>query len=230
MKGQPLYKLWNTTWNGDIQTDYTIGIDSMDKMLDKIAAKPMPIYKIKVGMDDDIAILTTIRKTTDAVIRVDANSGWQIEQAIEKIKALRDLDIEFVEEPIERKNYTGMQQVFTNSVLPILADESCVEEKDMEDCATCFNGINIKLTKCGGLTPALSMIKKAKQLKLKVMVGCMNESTIGSAAMAHLSPQIDYIDMDGPLLLSEDLATGLEYNGANFSVSNEPGLGINITF
>lgn len=115
------------------------------------------------------------------------------------------------------------------SSLPLIADEACVFEGDVEKCSNHFHGINIKLTKCSGITPALRMIKKARDLDLKIMVGCMNESTVGSAAIAHLLPFIDYVDMDGPLLLEEDVATGIEYDYGKVIYSDEPGLGIKYT-
>ena len=122
-----------------------------------------------------------------------------------------------------------MKILFSKSSLPIYADESCVFEQDVERCQNHFHGINIKLTKCSGITPARRMITKAKELGLKVMIGCMNESTIGSAAIAHLLPFIDQVDMDGPLLLAEDLATGIEYDFGKIIYSEARGLGITYT-
>jgi L-alanine-DL-glutamate epimerase-like enolase superfamily enzyme len=122
-----------------------------------------------------------------------------------------------------------MKILFQESSLPLMADESCVIESDVEKCLHHFHGINIKLTKCSGLTPALRMIKKARELRLKIMVGCMNESTIGSAAIAHLLPFVDYADLDGPLLLEEDVATGIEYDFGKIIYSDQPGLGIQFT-
>ena len=115
------------------------------------------------------------------------------------------------------------------SSLPLFADESCVFENDVEKCYRHFHGINIKLTKCSGITPALRMVQKARSLNMKVMMGCMNESTVGTAAIAHFLPQLDYVDMDGPLLLAEDIATGIEYDFGKVSVSNELGLGIEVS-
>jgi L-alanine-DL-glutamate epimerase-like enolase superfamily enzyme len=122
-----------------------------------------------------------------------------------------------------------MAMIYKQSVLPLFADEACVFEQDVDKCKSHFHGINIKLTKCSGITPALRMIKRARELDLKVMVGCMNESTIGSAAIAHLLPFIDYADMDGPLLLQEDLATGIQFDYGKIIYGNAPGLGINYT-
>ena len=120
------------------------------------------------------------------------------------------MGVEFLEQPLKADDWEGMEKVIHQSVLPVIADESCIEEGDVEKCALHFNGINIKLTKCGGLTPALRMIDKARELGLKVMVGCMTESTVGISAIAQLLPKLDYVDMDGAMLLSEDIAKGVK--------------------
>ena len=122
-----------------------------------------------------------------------------------------------------------MKILFNRYALPLVADESCVAENDVEKCFEHFHGINIKLTKCSGITPALRMIEKARSLKMKVMMGSMNETTIGTAAIAHFLPQLDWVDMDGPLLLDEDIATGLEFENGKIIISNKPGLGIEFT-
>lgn len=226
MKNKPLYQLWQTEWNNTVLTDYTIGIDSVEKMLEKMKAKPWPIYKIKLGTDEDIAIVETLRKHTDAAFRIDANAGWQLDEALHKIPLLKELGVEFIEQPLAKDNWEGMKILFEQSPLPLLADESCVFEQDVEKCAGHFHGINIKLTKCSGITPALRMIKRARELNLKVMMGSMNESTIGSAAIVNFLPQLDYVDADGPLLLSEDKGVGLHYNFGKMDVSGKPGLGV----
>jgi L-Ala-D/L-Glu epimerase len=226
MKQQPLYELWNTSWENTPITDYTIGIDSIDKMVAKIKAKPHPIYKIKLGTNEDIEIVTELRKHTDSQFRIDANAGWQVEEALEKIPILKQLGVEFIEQPLAKDNWDGMNVLFQKSVLPLIADESCVFESDVAKCKEHFHGINIKLTKCSGITPALRMVLQAKELGLKVMMGSMNECTIGSAAIAHFLPQLDYVDMDGPLLLTQDLATGIEFIDGKVSLTKQPGLGI----
>lgn len=228
MKKQPLYKLWNTEWTDTPLTDYTIGIDTMDKMVEKMKAKPWPVYKIKVGQKNDIDIIQSLRKHTDAIFRVDANAGWTREEALQKIPVLKELGVAFIEQPLAKDAWDDMKVLYEQSSLPLIADESCVFEKDVDKCAGYFHGINIKLTKCSGLTPALRMIRRARELNLTVMVGSMNESTVGSAAIAHLLPQIDYVDVDGPLLLSEDVAKGLTYDFGKVNVSGRPGLGIEI--
>lgn len=226
MKKEPLYQIWNTSWENLPVTDYTIGIDSIEKMVEKMKAKPWPIYKIKLGTHEDIEIVTELRKHTRSTLRIDANAGWTVEEALHKISLLKELGVEFIEQPLAKDNWEGMKILFEQSPLPLLADESCVSEHDVQRCHQHFHGINIKLTKCSGLTPALRMIKQARQLGMKVMMGSMNESSIGSAAIASFLPQLDYVDMDGPLLLTKDLATGLNISASTVSMTGSYGLGI----
>lgn len=227
IKGKPLNQFWETTQPQPAITDYTIGIDTIEKMVAKMQEKPWPVYKIKLGTENDIAIVEALRKHTDAVFRIDANAGWKAEEALEKITAFKNLNVEFIEQPLAKDDWDGMNWLYDKSPLPLYADEACVAENDVEKCHNHFHGINIKLTKCSGLTPALRMIKRAKELNMGVMVGSMNESTVGSAAIAHMAGLIDHMDADGPMLLKEDVATGLHYRDDGVvSVSDEPGLGI----
>ena len=209
LKGKPLYELWGTDASHYPTTNYTIGIDTIDVMVAKIKEMPWPLYKVKLGTDRDLDIVKELRKHTDAPFRIDANCAWTARETITNAIALKELGVEFLEQPLKADNWEGMEQVAHHTVLPIIADESCIVESDVEACALHFHGINIKLTKCGGLTPALRMIAKAKSLGLKVMVGCMTESTVGISAIAQLLPQLDYVDMDGALLLAEDIAEGV---------------------
>lgn len=209
---KPLYRLWGTNVDHYPITNYTIGLASIDKMVAKIKEKPWPIYKIKLGTDNDVNIIRELRKHTDAIFRIDANCAWTAKETIANAPMLKDLGVEFLEQPLKADDWDGMERVIHNCVLPVIADESCIVEDDVENCALHFSGINIKLTKCGGLTPALRMIKKAKTLGLKVMVGCMTESSVGISAIAQLVPQLDYVDMDGALLLKEDIANGVQIN------------------
>ena len=229
MNNLKLYELWKGDISKNPVTDYTIGIDSPEKMVAKMMEKPWPIYKIKVGTADDIAIVKALRDNTTAILRVDANAGWDLETALRLIPTLKDLGVEYVEQPLAKDNWEDMKVLFSKSVLPLFADEACVGESDVQKCKDHFHGINIKLTKCSGLTPARRMITEARKLGFQVMVGCMNESTIGTAAIAHLLPFIDHVDMDGPLLLEEDVATGISYDFGRIIYSDEPGLGIRYT-
>ena len=230
MKGKLLYELWDTKWENTPLTDYTIGLDTIDKMVEKMLAHPWPIYKIKVGTPNDLAIITELRKHSDATFRVDANAAWTLEEALIKIPLLKELGVELVEQPLAKDNWEGMKVLYNQSVLPLFADESCVSEHDVEKCSGYFHGINIKLTKCSGITPAQRMITKAREMNLKVMMGCMNETSIGSAAIANFLPQLDYVDMDGPLLQTQDLAKGLIYDAGKVFIAGKAGLGIVATF
>ena len=228
MKRKQLHELWGFDITKSPITDFTIGIDTIEKMVAKMQEKPWPVYKIKVGVAGDIEMVTALRKHTDAVFRVDANSGWTLEQALEKIPILKQLGVEFVEQPLAKDDWEGMKVLYEKSPLPLIADESCVSEQVVEKCHLHFHGINIKLTKCSGITPAKRMITKARQLNMKVMIGCMNESSVGTAAIAQLAPLLDYVDMDGPLLLAEDVAKGVSFDYGKIIYTDKPGLGISI--
>jgi L-alanine-DL-glutamate epimerase-like enolase superfamily enzyme len=228
LKRKPLYQLWNLDTASAPITDFTIGIDTIDKMVAKMKEKPWPIYKVKVGVDNDIEMVAALRQHTDAALRVDANAGWTLEQALQKIPLLKELGVEMVEQPLAKDNWEGMKVLYEKSPLPLYADEACVFEADVEKCYQHFHGINIKLTKCSGITPARRMIARARALDMKVMVGCMNESSVGTAAIAQLAPLLDVVDMDGPLLLSEDIAVGVGFDYGKILYTEAPGLGIQI--
>lgn len=207
---KPLYQIWGTDLTSYPISNYTIGIDTPEKMVAKMQEMPWPIYKIKLGTADDVSLIRELRAHTNAIFRVDANGAWTAKETIINAPLLKVLGVEFIEQPLKADDWKGMEQVIHHSVLPIIADESCIMESDVEKCGLHFSGINIKLTKCGGLTPALRMIQKGKELGLKIMVGCMTESTVGISAIAQLLPQLDYVDMDGALLLKEDIADGVQ--------------------
>ncbi len=228
MKRKQLYQLWDLDISKNPLTDITIGIDNIDKMVAKINETPWPIYKIKLGTDNDIEIIEALRKNTDSIFRIDANAAWEAREALEKIKILAQLGVEFIEQPLAKEDWEGMKFLFENSPLPLIADESCVSEHEVEKCKGYFHGINIKLTKCSGITPALRMIKNARALGMKVMVGCMNESSVGTGAIAQLLPLLDYVDMDGPLLLEDDVAKGVRFDYGKIIYSEGYGLGVKV--
>ena len=190
-------------------SNYTIGIDSISTMKQKILETPWPIYKIKLGTSNDVEIISELRKITNAVFRIDANCAWSVQETIDNAEQLKQLGVEFIEQPLKADDWDGMKVLKEKSVLPIIADESCLRFEDVAHCANVFDGINIKLMKCGGLTPALKMIAKARQLRIKVMAGCMTESTIGISNLTQIASLLDYIDADGALLLKKDIATGV---------------------
>lgn len=224
-KRRPLYKLWGLELKNPPLSNYTIGIDSLEKMVQKIQEFPWPLYKIKLGTPNDLEIIKHLRKYTDSAFRVDANCAWTANQAIENSKILKELNVEFLEQPLPPSDIKGMAEVFKKSELPVIADESCIKESDVKKCSDYFHGVNIKLTKCGGLTPARRMIAEAKELGMKVMVGCMAESTVGISAIAQLLPLLDYVDMDGAMLLKNDIADGVKVCDGKTHFSERNGTG-----
>jgi L-alanine-DL-glutamate epimerase-like enolase superfamily enzyme len=229
LRGQPVWKLWGLSLEGIPVTDYTIGIDTIEVMLAKMQEFPgWPVYKIKLGTPNDIEIVRTLRQHTDAVFRVDANCGWGAEETIRNSVALKELGVEFIEQPLPPDDWEGMKEVYLNSALPVIADESCQQEPDVDRCRGFFHGVNVKLVKCGGLTPARRMIVRARQLGLKTMVGCMTETSVGISAIAQLLPMLDYVDMDGALLLAEDVAAGVTIERGRVHFPDENGCGVTL--
>ncbi len=226
---RPSHHLWGLKATGLIKTSYTLSIAPVAEMIEKLKSSRFKIYKIKLGTPDDMAILKELRKHTNAVFRIDANCAWTAEETIRYSRVMKDLGVEFIEQPLEADDWEGMKEVYKNSALPVIADEACVGEPTVNQCAGHFHGINIKLMKCGGLTPALRMVEQAKNLGLKVMVGCMVESSVGCSAIAQLLPLLDYVDMDGALLLANDPASGAKVLGDGAVVLPE-GHGLGVRF
>ncbi len=229
MRRQPLYQLLSIKWGDTPLTDYTIGIDTLENMVEKLKAHPWPVYKIKMGRPDDLDCLRVLRANTDAPFRVDANEGWTMEETKRLLPELQKLGVTLVEQPLPREENEAMIELKAISALPLFADESCRTEDDVKKCLDGFHGINIKLTKCGGITPAMRMIKDARNLGMKVMMGSMSESSIGTAAIANMLPLLDEVDADGPLLLKEDVAEGLKYEHGVIKLSGGSGLGVKFT-
>ena len=228
-RGEPVYRLWGLSTDSVPASNYTIGIDSIDVMVEKMNQQAgWPIYKIKLGTSHDLEIIRELREHTDAVFRVDANCAWSAEETIENSRAMRELGVEFIEQPLPAEQRDQMPGVKEQAVLPLVADESCIVESDVDLCADGFDVINIKLVKCAGLTPARRMITRARQLGLKVMVGCMTESTVGISAIAQLLPLLDYVDMDGAALLAEDIADGVQVIKGICHYPDRPGCGVTL--
>ncbi len=154
LRGQPLWKLWGLSLDRLPPSDYTIGIDSLDGMLSKLAEMPgFPVYKIKLGGPQDVEIVAALRRSTDAAFRVDVNCGWTAAETLAKASSLAALGVELIEQPLPPAQWDDMQKLFAHSPLPLVADESCRTLADVERCAGCFHGVNVKLAKCGGLAP-----------------------------------------------------------------------------
>jgi len=224
-QGKKLYELLRLDPMAIPKTNFTIGIDSIGKMVSKMKEIDWPIYKIKLGTPDDMEIIRELRKHTQAVFRIDANCAWTADQAINYSEELKKLGVEFMEQPLAKDDLEGMKEVFKYSRLPVIADESCIVESDVKKCFGLFHGINIKLVKAGGITPGLRMINEAKSLGMKTMVGCMTESSIGISAIAHIAALLDYVDMDGAMLLSNDPAIGVQISPEKVIFPDRNGIG-----
>ncbi len=226
----PTWKYWGLAWNTSVHSSYTIAIDSVEKMLSKLAEQPnWPIYKIKLGTQDDLTIVRELRQATRATFRVDANCGWTAAQTVELSHALKDLNVEFIEQPLPREASQADQHlVYSESALPIIADESCQTESDVAACVGKFHGVNVKICKCGGLTPALRMLRQARTDGLKTMVGCMVESSIGISAAAQLLPLLDYADLDGSALLAADPTLGATVYDGVITLRDDDGHGASL--
>ena len=229
LRGAPVWRLWGLELRNLPLSDYTIGMDPVEKMVAKMKEfDGWPIYKIKLGTLDDLAIIRELRRHTTATFRVDANTAWSAEQTLAFAPELKRLGVEFIEQPLKASDWEGMRRVFRECALPVMADESCLVEADVPRCAGFFHGINIKLTKAGGLTPARRMIARARELGLRVMVGCMNESSIGISAIGQLLPLLDYVDMDGAVLIARDIASGVHLEKGQPVFPNENGNGVRL--
>jgi L-alanine-DL-glutamate epimerase-like enolase superfamily enzyme len=226
--GVPVWRLFGLCRQDAPPTSFTIGIDELATIAAKVhEAAAMPILKVKVGTPDDDAILRAVREAApDKPIRLDANCGWRADTALEAMRRVAAYDIELIEQPIPPEAAHAMPRLRQARVAPLIADESCVREPDVPRCAAGFDGINIKLSKCGGIRPALRMIHIARGLGLKVMLGCMVETSAGIAAAAQLTPLADYVDLDGHLLLADDPFVGLGGEDGRLCLSELPGLGV----
>ena len=225
--GVPLYKLWGLNPRKTPHTSFTIGLDEPNVMAEKASdADTYPILKIKLGTPRDIEIMETLRNVTDKPIYVDANTAWSPSEAVQKIHQLKEYGVELVEQPTEPDDTAGLKFVRENSSLPIIADESVKHESDIPKLSGAVDGINIKLVKCGGLLAAIRMIHVARAHGLLVMIGCMIESSLGITAAAHLSPLVDYADLDGNLLIKNDPFSGVTLDSGKLILPDSPGIGV----
>jgi L-alanine-DL-glutamate epimerase-like enolase superfamily enzyme len=224
----PLYKFFGLDRNKTLTTTFSIGIDEIPVM-QKTAqqAKDFQVLKIKVGLKDDKKIIEGIREVTDRPLRVDANEGWKTkEEALEMINWLADKGVEFVEQPLPAANLDDYRWLKERVKIPIIADESVHKSCDVPALASAFHGINVKLMKCGGIQEALRLVAVARAFGLKLMIGCMIESSLAIAAAAALTPLFDYADLDGNLLIDNDPFKGLKLDKDRWLLPDRPGLGM----
>jgi L-Ala-D/L-Glu epimerase len=225
----PLFELLELPCPKKMPTSFTISIDTPEAMANMAAQiKNYPIIKVKLGSDDDPTRLAAIRAARpDARLRVDANAGWTYGEAVKQLDLLLPYEIEMIEQPLRRDAIDDMGQLQKICPVPIVADESVQTLQDVERLAAAgVQGINLKLMKVGGLSPGIVILRRAMELGLRIMLGCMVETSLGTTAMAHLTGAAEWIDLDAPLLISNDPFEGITYDShANIEVPYRPGIG-----
>jgi L-Ala-D/L-Glu epimerase len=226
--GVPLYRYFGLDAADAPITTFSIGIDDPAKTRAKVEeAAQFPVLKIKVGLDSDEATMAAVRAVTKKPLRVDANEGWKNkEEAARKINWLEKQGVEFIEQPMPAEMVEETRWVRSRVHIPIIADEACLHPQDIPKLRDAFDGINVKLDKCGGMLEAYRMIQIARSLGMKVMIGCMVSSSCTVTAAAQLSPLVDYADLDGNLLISNDPYTGVTVRDGKLILPNRPGLGL----
>jgi L-alanine-DL-glutamate epimerase-like enolase superfamily enzyme len=226
--GVPLYTYFGLDAADAPVTTFSIGIDNPAMTRQKVReAEAYPVLKIKVGLDTDEATIEAVRSVTKKPLRVDANEGWKDkEEAVRKINWLESQGVEFVEQPMPAAMIEETRWVRSRVHIPIIADESCLHPTDIPKMAGAFDGVNVKLDKAGGMLEGYRMIEIAKSLGMKTMLGCMISSSVSVTAAAHLSPLVDYADLDGNLLIANDPYSGVLVKNGKLILPNRPGLGL----
>jgi len=229
--GVPLYRYFGLDPRDAPVTTFSIGIDNPAMTRQKVReAAAYPVLKIKVGLDTDEATIAAVRSVTQKPLRVDANEGWKDkEEAVRKINWLAGQGVEFVEQPMPAEMLEEMHWVHSRVHVPLIADEACRQARDIPKLVGAYDGVNVKLDKAGGMLEAHRMINLAKALGMKTMLGCMVSSSVSVTAAAHLSPLVDYADLDGNLLISNDPFTGVLVEKGKLILPDRPGLGLKPT-
>jgi len=229
--GIPLWKLWGLTPAASPRSSFTIAIAADDETLRarvrEAVASGYPILKVKLGTDRDRRIIQLVRdEAPNAVLRVDANAAWTPKQTLSMVPLLRELCVEFIEQPLAPQDLAGLRFVREHCDLPIVADESCLVASDVARLAGVVDGVNLKLAKCGSLREAIRIIHTARAHGMLVMAGCMIETSLGITAAAHLAPLLDAVDLDGAALLSDDPFHGATIVNGMLALPTAPGLGV----
>lgn len=224
----PLWKMWGLNPQTTPLSSFTIAIDTKEIVRQKVTeAEDFPILKIKVGLENDREMIETIREITDKPLYVDANEGWKSrEKALESVRWLKDKNVVFIEQPMPATQFEDTKWLRDRSEIPLIADESVHHLADIPKLADAFDGINIKLMKSAGLREATRMIHAGRANNLKIMMGCMIETAVGISAAAQLSPLLDYCDLDGNMLISNDPFDGCRNIKGRLELSEKSGLGV----
>jgi L-alanine-DL-glutamate epimerase-like enolase superfamily enzyme len=229
--GVPLWKLWGLTPSASPRSSFTIAIaaddDTLRARVREAVSAGYPILKVKLGSDHDRRIIELVRdEAPNAVLRVDANAAWTPKQTLSMAPLLKELCVEFIEQPLAPHDIDGLRFVRERCDLPIIADESCLVASDVARLAGVVDGVSLKLAKCGSLREALRIIHTARAHGMLVMAGCMIETSLGITAAAHLAPLLDCVDLDGAALLRHDPFIGATITQGVVSLPTAPGLGV----
>ena len=224
----PLHKYLGIHRRDDIYSSFTIGISDLKKIKQKVdAASEFKFLKVKLGAENDREIITTIRELTGKPLFIDVNQGWVDRYfALDTISWLAEKNVILIEQPLPKEKIEDTRWLVERSSLPIIADEAMQGLSDLEKIKDVYSGVNIKLMKTGGIRQAYKMMIRAKELNLKIMLGCMAETSCAITAASHLSPLADWVDLDGAELISNDLFTGMKIKCGALIIPNLPGLGV----
>jgi len=236
MWNRPLWKLWGYAHDQLPTSSYSIGIDSLDRIGERFAEMPdWSLYRIKLGCRNDLEILRFLREKTNAPFHVDVNGGWTLEKALDMVEPLQRFGVQLLEQPLNAHNFEGMKKLKKEMKrkrceIPIIADEAWRTVKDIERCAEVFDGINVKLLKCGGLTPMREVVDTVRTLGLKVICANTVESSIGASATAQIASLVDYIGIDGPLQIDKKVGVGIRLDKGNIVYPDEGGTCVRVSF
>jgi len=230
IRKQPWHQIWGFDSEDTPFSSMTIGIDNEETVRQKVGdANGFKLLKVKLGRDNDVQMIETIRKITEVPLSVDVNQGWKNRtQALETIFWLKEMGVVLVEQPMPKNQIDDNAWLTQHSPLPIIADEGVQRLRDLEQAKGVYSGINVKLMKCTGMHEAHKMMNRARDLGMIVMIGCMTETSCGVSAAAQLSPNADLADLDGNLLVSNDPFTGVEIKDGKVHLSDQPGIGVNL--
>lgn len=223
----PLWRMWRYDSQNLPLSSYTLGLDSLYRIIEKFNEQPdWPLYRVKLGSRDDMEILRELRQRTNVPFRLDVNGCWTYQQAEDYLDELTTLNIELIEQPLHPDDVEGMRKLKQICPIPLIADESCRSIEDIEKCVGLFDGVNLKPIKFGGLNPTRHAIDKAVSLGLKTMIGNTIESSVGASATSQFAPKVDYIYLDGPLLIDRKLYNGVSLNRGRICMSKKNGTGV----
>ncbi|MGL6195457.1 MAG: enolase C-terminal domain-like protein [Thermoguttaceae bacterium] len=231
MKDKPLWKIWGLNVNSLPLSSFGVGIDSIERTKEKlIETMDWPIYKVRLAQKDDLSTLKYLHENTQAQFHLDMNGSWTSEAVIKNLETFEKFNVTMLEQPLAPDNWKGMQKLRKKSQIPIVADESWMGDDDFTQIADHFDGVNLKLVKCGGLTPAKRMLAAAKHKELKIAMGNAVESCVGVCATSQVAPLLDYASLDGPMLIEKKVGTGVRLERGRIIYPDEAGSGVRVSF